>query len=63
MKSADDEPERIPGPQGLENLKAFARHIFTMPKSAIAEKLRKPIYRPRKRVKAKRKRKRTQIAK
>ena len=46
MKTRD--PARIPGPEGLERLVEATRQILAVPKSAIADKMKEPIYGKRK---------------
>jgi hypothetical protein len=48
MKESGD-PLRVHGKQGLDKLAAFTRRILAVPKSAIADKMKEPINRPRKR--------------
>jgi hypothetical protein len=36
--------ERIPGPAALDRLREATRQVLAVPKSAIAEKMKEPIY-------------------
>ena len=48
MKESRD-PPRITGEAGLKNLADFTRRILAVPKAAISERMKEPIYKPRKR--------------